>query len=150
MLTAEQIAQAKATTRYSLDKPHHEHDDCIRIAYEWLDAQDTIARKPTHCFALKSMIERWGGRYVSQSDVEIAAALHPHLCGEYPRFNLSTRLVLPNDARLDGIGQAMTQNYRDNGVGLSYFRREDGSRLQSLSDRPRGVPNLNHGKPRQS
>jgi len=36
-ITAVQIEKAKRATRPQ--EPHHEHDDCIRIAYEWLDAQ---------------------------------------------------------------------------------------------------------------
>jgi hypothetical protein len=62
--------------------------------------------------ALKHIIERWAGRYVSQSDVEVAAALHPGITGSYPNFNLSKRLVLPNDRRLVGIGEALSQDYR--------------------------------------
>jgi hypothetical protein len=60
---------------------------------------------------LKHFIEKWGGRYVSQSDVEVAAELHPKIKGTYPYFNISARLTRPSDARLNNIHQAKTQNY---------------------------------------
>jgi hypothetical protein len=63
--------------------------------------------------ALKHIIEKWGGRYFSQADVEIAAHIHPRIAGKYPNFNLSARLVSPSDRRLEGIGEALTQNYRE-------------------------------------
>jgi len=129
MLTEEQIAQAKAATRYSTGEAHHEHDDCIRIAYEWLDAQNTIISKPTHSYALKHLIEKWGGRYVSQSDVDVAAALHPKISGLYPRFNLSAKLVLPDIRRLDGLNEAFTQGYQDRMTFECYASREDGEAL---------------------
>ncbi len=39
MLTAADIQKAKSTTLYSPGDVLHEHDDCIRMAYEWIDAQ---------------------------------------------------------------------------------------------------------------
>ena len=106
MLTAEQIDAAKRRMVYSHRNPVHEHDDCVRIAYAWLDAQGwnkTISRtwRPW-----KHIIEAWGGRYVSQSDVELAAAMHPHVFGVYPHFNISARLARPWSGRLQGIGEA--------------------------------------------
>jgi hypothetical protein len=130
MITAEDIAAAKARTRYwgytaaefaarrSAERcapPVHEHDDCIRIAYEWLDAQrkTKTPRWPRH-YALKHLIERWAGRYVSQNDVEVAAELHPEIRGVYPSYNIGTRLVWPSEARLVGISEAMKHpNYRE-------------------------------------
>ncbi len=109
MLTDEQIEDAKKRVTYSLGEPHHEHNDCIRIAYEWLDAQERtkgVTRSPR---PLKHHIEKWGGRYVSQSDVDVAAELHPDIKGTYPYFNISRRLTLPSESRLDGIGEARTQ-----------------------------------------
>ena len=38
-LTAAQIARGKTFAVHRSDPPYHEHDDCIRMAYEWLDAQ---------------------------------------------------------------------------------------------------------------
>lgn len=112
MLTDQQIEAAKARTKYT-DKPHHEHNDCIRLAYEWLDAQKTIASAPRKYLPLKHIIEKWAGRYVSETDVNVAAELHPRISGTYPNFNLSARLTRPNDRRLAGIGEALSQGYRD-------------------------------------
>jgi hypothetical protein len=113
MLSAEQIAKAKIKTKYMhRGEVLHEHDDCVRIAYEWLDAQ-TVTKGPTRASRpLKHIVEKWAGRYVSQSDVEVAAELHPRIRGEYPRYNISARLTKPSDSRLEGIGQARTQRYQ--------------------------------------
>lgn len=116
MLTAEEIEKAKARTRYSLpEDPHHEHDDCIRIAYEWLDAQKKLSAPNTRTtWAMKHLIEHWGGRYVSTTDVDVAAELHPEIEGKYPHFNISSRLTLPSDRRLASIGEAFAhEQYRD-------------------------------------
>jgi hypothetical protein len=114
MLTDQEIEAGKARTRYSLgDDILHEHPDCIRMAYEWLDAQRLVKTSKARTRPVKHLVEKWAGRYVSTSDVEVAATLHPRIVGAYPRFNLSARLVLPNDRRLAGIGQAFSQNYRD-------------------------------------
>lgn len=112
MLTDKQIEDAKARTKYT-DQPHHEHNDCIRLAYEWLDAQKTITSAPRKYLPLKHIIEKWAGRYVSETDVNVAAELHPRISGTYPNFNLSARLTRPNDRRLAGIGEALSQGYRD-------------------------------------
>jgi hypothetical protein len=112
MLTSQQIEAAKKRTQYKHKcEIHHEHDDCIRIAYEWLDAQTTTKRPTRTARPLKHIIERWGGRYISQSDVEVAVELHPTIRGEYPFFNISSRLVRPSDKRFEGIKEAKTQNY---------------------------------------
>lgn len=125
MLTSEQIARATAETRFSVNEHHHEHDDCIRIAYEWLDAQvKTAAPNKRKSRPLKHIIERWAGRYVSTSDVEVAAHLHPEICGEYPHYNISSRLVRPNQRRLTGIGQAHTQGYKEERPADTYSREE--------------------------
>lgn len=42
-----------------------------------------------------------------------AAHLHPDVEGEYPSFNLSSRLTLPNDRRLETLNEAFTQGQRD-------------------------------------
>lgn len=126
MLTPEQIAEAKRSTPYALPAKErlHEHDDCVRIAYEWLDAQAKTKGIVQQGRAIKHMVEKWGGRYVSQSDVEVAAHLHPSIHGRYPRFNISARLVLPNDRRLEGIGQAKTQDYKIRDPELTYKSKE--------------------------
>lgn len=112
MLSDAEINEAKARTKHSLDA-HHEHNDCIRLAYEWLDAQRTIQTPRRDWHPLKHIIEKWAGRYISQTDVEVAATLHPRISGKYPNFNLSGRLTRPNDRRLENIGEALTQDYRD-------------------------------------
>lgn len=125
MLTSGEIAAAKKAYRYRHPKDIlHEHDDCIRMAYEWLDAHNTIATPNKKYRPLKHIIEKWAGRYISQSDVEIAAAMHPRIRGKYPNFNLSARLVLPSDRRLEGIGEALTQGYRERLNSQTYALRE--------------------------
>ena len=125
MLSPAAISAAKKRITYGNKEAHHEHDDCIRIAYEWLDAQVKIKGTVGHSFPIKHMIEKWGGRYVSQSDVEVAAAMHPDIRGEYPRFNISSRLTRPSDARLKGISEAKTQGYEiDESSAKAYSRTE--------------------------
>lgn len=126
MLTDNQIDAAKQGFRY--DHPGdvlHEHNDCIRMAYEWLDAQNVRATPSKKFRPLKHIIEKWAGRYVSQSDVEIAAAMHPRIRGKYPDFNLSARLVRPSDKRLEGISEALTQGYRERLDPKTYSLSED-------------------------
>ncbi|MDW9643962.1 hypothetical protein GOB48_19425 [Sinorhizobium meliloti] len=111
MLTAQEIDNAKKSTAYS-GEAHHEHDDCIRIAYEWLDAQKKIGSPTSKTRPLKHIIEKWGGRYVSQSDVEVAANIHPEIFGRYPHYNIGAKLVQPAFSRLDGVSEANTQSYQ--------------------------------------
>ncbi|MBM9515039.1 hypothetical protein [Desulfogranum marinum] len=114
--TDAEIEQAKRATNYiDNDTAYHQHPDCIRIAYQWLDAQTkTMQPNKRSGWAIKHLIERWGGRYVSQSDVEVAAHLHPDIEGRYPYFNISSRLMDPNISRLEGIPEAFQHmNYRD-------------------------------------
>lgn len=112
MLTAQQIAEAKKHVRYQRQNNVHEHDDCIRIAYEWLDAQTTIKRTLKRAYPIKHIIERWGGRYISSADVEVAAEIHPRVKGRYPHFNISSRLTLPRDGRLADIQEARAQGFQ--------------------------------------
>jgi hypothetical protein len=107
MITAKQIKEAKKNVR--LRDFHHEHYDCVLIAYEWLDAQKKTKKPRNVPHELKYLIERWAGRYVSQSDVEIAAYLHPSITGNYPFYNISSRLTEPSTNRLKNIGEALTQ-----------------------------------------
>ena len=83
----------------------HEHPDCIRTAYAWLDAQKKPANI-TRTISGKHIIEQWGKRYVSSSDVVVAAFLHPEIRGTYPKYNISKSLIYPSRARKDGIGEA--------------------------------------------
>lgn len=127
MLSAEQIAEAKTRVRcHGQDNPH-EHDDCIRIAYEWLDAQTTTKGFLNRTHPIKHFIERWGGRYVSSSDVQVAAEIHPRIKGKYPHFNISSRLTLPSDRRLADISEARTQSYQLTSAHITqtYFRIEE-------------------------
>ena len=112
MLTDKQIEEAKQATVYSLGNDIlHEHNDCIRMAYEWLDAQKKTKGRSTKTYALKHMIERWCGRYISTSDVDVAAHMHPEIHGKYPYFNISARLIRPSNDRLNGLSEAFTQGY---------------------------------------
>lgn len=112
MISEKDIAEAKKRVSYSLSEaPLHEHDDCIRMAYEWLDAQVKTKRHTRYCRPIKHIIERWAGRYISTSDVDVAAELHPDIRGTYPYFNISSRLTKPSTDRLKGIGEAFTQGY---------------------------------------
>lgn len=110
--------------KYSEDRLH-EHPDCIRIAYEWLDAQKKTKGKTTKVNPLKHLIERWGGRYVSTSDVEVAAMMHPDVKGEYPHFNISARLTEPSKKRLSGIGEAFKHDYHAQHDPTTYRMHED-------------------------
>jgi hypothetical protein len=112
MLTDSKIEAAKVRIKYT-DRPHHEHPDCIRLAYEWLDAHNTITSSTRKYLPLKHIIEKWAGRYISESDINVAAEMHPRIMGTYPNFNLSARLTRPHDRRLEGIGEALTQDYRE-------------------------------------
>lgn len=112
MITDEQIEAAKKATKYSLggQEALHEHNDCIRFAYEWFDAQiktKGVLRTP---FQIKHLIERWAGRYVSTSDVEVAATLHPEIRGVYPYYNISSKLTNPSKARIENLAEAYTQD----------------------------------------
>ena len=106
------IEKAKAKTRYSENPPYHEHQDCIAIAIEWLSAQKRTKRPGKRTAPpLKHIIESWAGRYVSQSDVEVAATVL-NIPGRYPHYAISQKMIKPSLSRLDGIGEAMTQlNY---------------------------------------
>ncbi|WP_339033384.1 hypothetical protein WHZ78_16640 [Bradyrhizobium symbiodeficiens] len=127
MLSAEEIAAAKKRTKYGTKDRHHEHDDCIRIAYEWLDAQPKTKGAVRGSRPLKHHIEKWGGRYVSQNDVEVAAQLHPHVHGVYPFYNISRLLILPSEARLARITQARSQDYA---ISARHINEVYGSRAE--------------------
>mgnify|MGYP006270200949 CR=1 FL=1 len=105
MLTHDQIEHGRRNVSRAESKSH-DHEDCVRLAYEWLDAQvktKSITRKR---FPLKHLIEAWASRYVSTDDVQVAAFLHPAIHGHYPCFNISARLTWPAPTRLDGIAEA--------------------------------------------
>lgn len=112
MLSSAEIMKAKTKTKYRDNDHHHEHDDCIRIAYEWLDAQAKTKNPTKKRWDLKHIIENWAGRYVSQSDVEVAAHMHHDIIGAYPLYNISSRLTEPSQKRLENISEANTQSYK--------------------------------------
>lgn len=124
VLTDEQIEIAKRKAKYSYSDTLHEHPDCIRIAYEWLDAQKKTKRVMRKTVPLKHLIEKWGGRYVSTSDVEVAAQMHPNIKGAYPHFNISARLTEPSKKRLESIPEAFKHNYHDRHDPKIYFYQE--------------------------
>jgi hypothetical protein len=124
MLSDKAIQVAKNKFSYGDSDPLHEHNDCIRIAYQWLDAQVKI-KEPYHATRpIKHLIEKWAGRYVSVSDVEVAASLHPEIAGRCPYFNISVNLTEPSISRLDGVGQAFTQDYRSRHDATVYVFHE--------------------------
>ena len=125
MITDRQIEDAKLTTKFAHEEPKHEHNDCIRIAYEWLDAQIKTKNVTTKALPLKHIIEKWGGRYVSQSDVEVAATLHPDIFGDYPYYNINGNLTAPSDRRLEGISEAYTQQQRNYYDSSTYKFKEN-------------------------
>ncbi|MCP2223402.1 MULTISPECIES: hypothetical protein [Bradyrhizobium] len=110
-LTAAEIADAKKRVQYRHANVEDEHDDCVRIAYQWLDAQILTKRMLSRSYPLKNIIEIWGGRHIEASDVEVAAELHPKIRGKYPHFNFSARLTFPSGRRLANIAEARTQDY---------------------------------------
>jgi hypothetical protein len=125
MLTDQQIESAKKNTRYSTtEKPLHEHNDCIRFAYEWLDAQAKTKGQTKQIFQIKHLIERWAGRYVSTSDVDVAAHMHPDVKGSYPFYNISARLTNPATSRISALGQAFTQDQNKSHDPKNYSRSE--------------------------
>ncbi len=125
MISDKEIENAKKNTYYTLDDHSIQHNDCIRIAYEWLDAQKNIKSKIKMEYPLKHMIENWAGRYVSITDVDIAAYLHKGIEGEYPYYNISSRLTEPFKGRLEKIGEAFQhQNYRENHKSNDYSFHE--------------------------
>ena len=125
MITDEQIECGKKDVSYTLNEdPVHEHHDCVRMAYEWLDAQTKLKNPTKRAPALKHEIENWAGRYVSTYDVDLAAYLHPEIHGSYPKFNISMRFTLPSDSRLKGISEAFTQEYRDGFDPSIYSKHE--------------------------
>lgn len=106
MLTREQIGGANKE-RDDGRAHEHERDECIKIAFEWLDAQTKLkAPNRRRTWPIKHLIAGWSGRHVTQSDVELAAHLHPQIIGEYPYYNIGSRLIRPDERRLSVAGLA--------------------------------------------
>ena len=125
MLSDSEIENAKKETKYSHGQPHHEHNDCIRMACEWLDAQKKTKGHIRKSYDIKHLIEKWAGRYVSQSDVEVAASLHADIKGKYPYFNISSRLTEPSKNRLNNISEAFKHDYQKRHDPSTYTYHED-------------------------
>jgi hypothetical protein len=120
------IDVAKKEIKYMCggDEGFHEHNDCVRIAYEWLSAQKKTKSIKGNCHR-KHEIESWGGRYVSMHDVELAA----HILGitvKNWRMGISKNSVLPCMSRLNYIGEANSHGYsmRSNGYLECYTHYE--------------------------
>lgn len=62
---------------------------------------------------LKRLMDDWGGREISQNDIEIAAYLHPEIKGECPFYNISSQLAFPSAERLRGIGESFRHGYQE-------------------------------------
>lgn len=109
-LPSETIEKAKREIEYMWDdKGFHQHDDCVRIAFEWLSAQKRTKTISGH-FSHKHDMERWAGRYVCSHDVELAA----HILGipvKNGRMGISKNTVLPCFSRLDLIEQVNIHVY---------------------------------------
>jgi hypothetical protein len=105
-LTDQQILNAKIAL--NLHQPNHEHDDCIRMAYEWLDAQTKIKRKRGDDW--KHWVQHWCGRHITVDDIKVAAHLHPDVQQDGEKLNISSVKVLPAFNRLIGIDEAYSQN----------------------------------------
>lgn len=124
MLTPEKIEIGKANANIPPNGGLHQHHDCIRIAYEWLDAQKKLKNPSKKQVASKHLIENWSGRYVSASDVIVAAYLHPDIKGEYPYLNIGSRLIEPSKERLKNIGEAFTHHYHEHHRPSAYSTQE--------------------------
>jgi hypothetical protein len=103
-ITDEQIEIAKRETEYGIPALHG-HNDGIRAAYAFLDAQKIIKNPTGKNRALKHIIEKWAGFHISISDVEVAAQLHPDIYGTHPYYNIHGNLVHPAGCRLVGLVQ---------------------------------------------
>ncbi len=141
MLTNNQIAKGKRDLQSHLEyfytPAKHEHRDCIRMTYLWLDAQIKTQYYRQNGFVDKHMIENWCGRYISSSDLTVAASMHPEIEGIYPKFNISKSLVFPHWQRLNGINQAFIHDYmeadrRHFKETYTYFELDD-NRLETVS-----------------
>ena len=142
-LTDAQIERGKQEVMlgkwYSLEniEQHHEHHDCIRIAYEWIDAQ-TKTKHPQET-VWKSYVESWGERSVSTSDIDVAAYLHPDVklkkihprdgSSSYILLNISKKIIIPSKKRLNNIREAFQHPSYATKVDWSKYKQEDDDSL---------------------
>lgn len=108
MLTDEQIKAAidEMGIYFGTDEPY----DHIRMAYEWLDAQektkDVIPMSRSfhsHAPTPRQMCMDWCGWFMCENAFAIAAYMHPEIKGEHPRFNISEQFILPSMKRISGL-----------------------------------------------
>jgi len=120
-LTDQQILDVKIAL--NLHQPNHEHNDCIRMAYEWLDAQTKMKRKRSDDW--KHLVEHWCGHHITSDDIKVAAHLHPAIQQDGDKLNLSSIKVLPRFSRLNGIGEANSHtSSMSEDRKMSYRKRE--------------------------
>ena len=126
MLTADQIREARSQTYYTVpDGKPTKCDDCVRLAFEWLDAQARTKSPNTRYWSLKHLVEDWSGMHISRTDVEVAAHLHG-LIGLYPNYNIHTKWVEPSLKRLEGIARANSvPSYREHHKTTDYHFKEE-------------------------
>ena len=84
-------------------------DEKTRIAYEWLDAQHTLDRSISQKTDLQKLISTWGGKRIDIEYIDRAAHLHDQITGQYPKYNINYRFVLPSAERLRLLVQADRQ-----------------------------------------
>lgn len=106
--TDQEIDIAKLSTPYFSDEPRHEHNDCIRIAYLWLDHQKKTKRTTYTAGAIKHDVERWAQRYISTSDLLVAAHMHPDIIVNTAGYtlNITRKYVTPPISLLNNIPEA--------------------------------------------
>lgn len=124
MISDEMIDKAKAQIK-SDTIDYSSTNDSIRVAYHWLDAQNTIKGSCSKALDLKRLIREWAGLFVTTLDVELAAFLHPKIKVKYSKFNISARLTEPSLERLKDIKAANSHpGYRDDYDPTCYTYQE--------------------------
>lgn len=126
------IDVAKQLAKYSTENVHHNENDRIRAAYEWLDAQRLTKHPTKKVIGIKHLVEKWCGNYISRSDVETAAHMHPAIFGIYPFYNINAGLVLPSIARLSGLTRGWHEPSSKRNSRYRYRENDD----QRLSTTP--------------
>lgn len=74
-----EILISKLNNPYTLKSNAYQHNDCIRIAYIWLDHQKVTKRPRFTASSIKHDIERWAQRYISSTTLLLAAHMHPDI-----------------------------------------------------------------------
>ena len=131
MLTDEQIKSAidEMGIYFGADEPY----DHIRMAYEWLDAQEKTKRVMSKSVMFNSelptprqMCIDWCGWFMCENAFAIAAYMHPEIKGEYPRFNISSKYTLPRIERINGMkGIIANDGYFGGKLWLKFHARKE-------------------------